>query len=843
MTDHALTEAPSLRSLPLAMRAEAGPVAARGAALPYTLQHGIDPRLLSVPPIMELQRIAGNRAVAGLLQRQPGPGPTGGPGPGPGPTTGPTAGPGATGGPTTGQTGATPTVTATPPDPLADSRIKWIEDLPTTIRLSIDSVGENKLRNRIAKLDASIARQKAAIDKAATKDAKDAATKAMESDADVKAKADLNAAQGKGWATKRIALMDYMGCSLGGDVGVERYYKALVPFGPEDLWVHPEVARRLIRVRDDLKAENVPMPDTSVGFALRGRHIHPAKEDKYPGMMTHSLGVAIDWEAYKNVHFKDEALMALVGAVTGGSHNMNLPAGYLNTIVAMGEASMGKTLTAQQQKDAAGGDKVIETIGSEYDRLAGASDKLRDSLTFDTTKVLELHHTLIDLQKAIPPAAANLAKAKRRRGKDAAEAVKKAQEAFDSATAALPAKLAEVKPQLEELFKPWIKAINDAITATRKEAEPLLGGRPLEEVITDRGLASKEAAVKAATKPAAGDLAKLVKSSTATATATTTLRTKVAAARAYLDEKGTAQEKVDWSARLSDIEARAEKVMTKVGATRSEAQVLSGGAPAAASAAPTAKAKAPSWAKSVGAWEADLVKQEAAADTGEAALTTANTKLTPEAIQSAHTLRDERAASEAIRAKVTKPQFEQLQALKVKLFYLQQASDRLLNDASFMFKEKDARDPGVAQITGVLGLDPKARADLGGGGFFGTSTAGLEATKKGKPTSRSGFGKQFFQVMARYGFEPAATWHTADTMHFQVQGLVDQIMPVDACLEPPADAESKAKNDKEQAAIDAARAKSAAARTKAAAARTAGEAFSTGAAAAHTTWEKEGGKH
>ncbi len=838
MTDHLRSDEPSLRRA-LANPPERAPGYARDLVPALRTDPRTDAPVLSVAPILELQERAGNLAVTGLLQRQPDPKPGPKPDPKADPKPGPTPGPGQTPGQTPGPgptQGPAQTVTPTPPDPLADSRIKWIEDLPTTIRLSIDSVGDNKLRNRIAKLDTSIAKQRAAMDKAATKDAKDAAAKAMETNADVMAKAELNKAQGKGWATKRIALMDYMGCSLGGDVGVERYYKALVPFGPEDLWVHPEVARRLIKVRDDLKAENVPMPDTSVGFGLRGRHVHPAKEDKYPGMMTHSLGVAIDWEAYKNVHFKDEALMALVGAVTGGSHSMNLPAGYLKAIVAMGEASMGKTLTAQQQKDAAGGEKVIETIGTEYDRLATASDKMRDSLTFDTTKLLELHHTLIDLQKAIPPAAANLAKAKRRRGKDAAEAVKKAQEAFDTATAALPAKLAEVKPQLEELFKPWIKALNDSIAATRKEAEPLLGGRPLEEVITDRGLASKEEAVRAATKPAAGDLAKLVKSSTATATATTTIRTKVAAARAYLDEKGTDQEKVDWSARLADIETRAAKVMTKVGATRSEAQVLGGGAPGADAAAPTAKARKPNWTKEVAAWEADLAKQETAADTGEAALTTANAKLTPEAIQSAHTLRDERAASEKIRAKVTKPQFEQLQALKVKLFYLQQASDRLLNDASFMFKEKDARDPGVAQITGVLGLDPKARADLGGGGFFGTSTSGLDAIKKGKPTARSGFGKRFFQVMARYGFEPAATWHTADTMHFQVRGLVDQIMPADSCLEPPADAESKAKDEKALAAI-------ASARAKAAAARTAGEAFSTGAEAAHTTWEKEGGKH
>ena len=814
------------------MRPGGRPVPSRDAASPFDFDPGIEARVLSAPPVLDLQHSAGNTAVAGLLQRQPGPrpGPTPGPtpGPGPGPTTGPAPGPGPA-----GQTGTpAPPTPAPPPDPLADSRIKWIEDLPTTLRLSIDSVGDQKLRKRMYALDASIARQRAAIDKATTKDAKDLATKAMESDADVKAKADLERVRGSAWATNRIAFMDYLGCSLGGDPGVERYYRAMVQFGPNELWVHPEVARRLIRVRDDLKTESIPMPETDVGFGLRGRHIHPAKEDMYPGMMIHSLGIAIDWEAYKNVHFKDEAEMALVDAVIGGSHSMELQPRGLQTIVAMGEQAMGNTLTAQQLKDVANADAVVATIGTEYDRLAKGSDKLRDSLTFDKDKLLALHHTLIDLQAPIPGLEQRLAAAQRRKDK---KDVPAAQKALDDAKAALAGKLVEVKPQLEALFKPWTTALDKAMAATRKEAEPLLGGRPLEEVLTDVGLKSKEQDVAGRTKLAADDLRKLAKDAKATTTATNAIRSKVAAARAYLDSKGTDDEKAAWSTKLTDLEQRAAKVVVRVTATQSEVQVLGGSAPGSPPAPAAAKARKPAWDKEVAAWEADLVKQEASAGTGETGLTTANAKLTPDAIAAAHTLRDERAASEAIRAKVTKPQFAQLQALKIRLYNQKQASDRLFNDASFMFKGVDARNPGVAQLVGVLGQDPAAKADLGGGGFFGTATAGLDAIAKGKPTPRSGFGKRFFQVMARYGFEPAATWHTADTMHFQVRGLVAQVMPADSCKEPPADAESKAKDEKALAAIVAARA-------RAATERAAGAAFSTAAETAHGTWEREGSK-
>ena len=153
-----------------------------------------------------------------------------------------------------------------------------------------------------------------------------------------------------------------------------------------------------------------------------------------------------------------------------------------------------------------------------------------------------------------------------------------AQQALDDARAALANKLVEVKPQLETLFKPWTDALDKAIAATRKEAEPLLGGRPLEDVLTDVGLASKAQDVAAKTKPAASDLAKLVKDAKATTAATTTIRTKIAAARAYLDTKGTDEEKMSWSAKLTDLEGRAAKVVDRNTAAQSEAQVLAGSA-------------------------------------------------------------------------------------------------------------------------------------------------------------------------------------------------------------------------------------------------------------------------
>ena len=256
----------------------------------------------------ELQRTAGNRAVSGLLQRQP-PRPEAHRTPSP---CRPDRQPGA----------ARPRAAAGTRSPTAGSSGSRSCRRRSGCRSTAS--GTSRSAKRIRALDASIARQKAAIDKAATKDAKEIATKAMESDAEVKTKADLDRDQGNGWATNRSAFMDYLGCSLGGDAGVERYYRDMVPFGPKGAM---GASRR--------RASPDPRPGRPEGGEpadARDRrrvrapraHIHPEKEDMYPGMMIHSLGIAIDWEAYKNVHFKDEAEMALVDAVIGGSHSMEL---------------------------------------------------------------------------------------------------------------------------------------------------------------------------------------------------------------------------------------------------------------------------------------------------------------------------------------------------------------------------------------------------------------------------------------------------------------------------------------------------------------------------------------
>lgn len=801
----------------------------------------VGPEALLTPQLVDLQRVAGNSAVSQLLQRQAVP-PTPATKPGPQPTPGTKPG--------TIPTGATPAAAPTPAatpaaDPLSDTRIKWIEGLPAQIRASIDGAGDG-VEDRVRKVEGDIAKQRAALDAAKTDPDKKAA-----SDAITKLLAERDK-KTTSWAPKRLALLGYLGCQLGGDVGVERYFKSLVNW-TGGLWVHPEAARRLTRVRDELLKEGIQMPTTDNGFALRGRHVHGKKESESPGMMTHALGVAIDWEAYKNVHIKDEQLMHLITAVTGTAHHLELPSDAVATIRALGERSMGNA-PATDAKAVAKGDAMIATVGTEFDRVEAASDMFRDSLTFKKEDLMALHRELVTIGQPLRKAREDLKEAPG--NKNLIARIKQLEEASVK-------KMAENKVKLETLFKPWLDALKKAADGARKEAEglmkdPQLKGKKLEDVLTDIGLQSRAAGVKGLTGVVAKDLGALVNVTNGTINKAQTIRSNVAGARAYLDKSGSDQDKAAWTDRLAKLEERAAAVVGRGAAVTSESSVLRGGAPTKPAAAPNSKPRKTKWDKEVPAWEAEIGKHETAVGTSEATLTTTTGKVPKKDVAEAYKLRDDRAASEEIRTRVTKDQWSQLQDLKAKLWNLEQATYRLRNDASFMFGDASARDPGVAQLTGPLEENEShSRSDIGGGGFFGTAKSAKEAAAKveakdaeeaakraakGLPVDpakkktplppRAGFSKRFFQVMVKYGFEPAARWREADSMHFQVAGLAADIVPTKECIEPPADAEGKAKTDDEKAKIAALRAAAAGARTR-------GEDYSKAAETANKAWTGE----
>jgi hypothetical protein len=649
-------------------------------------------------------------------------------------------------------------------DPLASPRIAWIESLPVEKRSTIDSLG-GPLTARIRKLENQLAKASLAQD----------AAKAGAAQAELDT---IKRKQASTWFTRRTAFMDYMACTLGGDAGVRRYWEALTTWGNE--WgfvVHPEVARRLDRVEAELAEHGVPMPQTTVGQSLRGDHTANKRERKSPGMMSHAMGVAADWFAYKNVHLTDERLMRVISAVTGGPHHMRLPKGGLSTITAMGEASMGRGSV-----DPAKAREVIDAIGAEFDRLQAASDRFTTSLAAPKDEVLALQAALGPLADA-----AESAKAAWQKAKPDQKAERKA--AFDAARAALDAKEAELKPRLEALFAPWLTALDQKAKEIEKTAADR--GVRLDEVTTEQTLKAKRDAVVASAAPAKKALGTVIAAAKGAGTRASGVRDAAAGAAAYLaggkaPKSATDEQRAAWPGAVDAVLTRAGATVMTASGLKEEAELLSGAAPS-----PLARGKdgRPAFRgeRDLTAWSASLDKADASLQGAAEQLSTAAATLPPEQRDAALDVARLVASNEAVKARagIGKAGLVELQAQKKELYWVQQAAKDLLEDASFMFKDPSVKNPGVVQLLGHLG------EGYGGGGFFGTTTVGRRDPK----SDDAGFGKLFFQTMAKYGFEPAASWHTADTMHFEVEALVQSIVPPEHCEEPPADAEEKARSD------------------------------------------------
>jgi hypothetical protein len=655
------------------------------------------------------------------------------------------------------------------PDPLTDSRIAWIDALPVVKRATIDGLG-GPLTTRVRKLEAKLAKADQ------TKD--DAAGAAARTELDA-----IKRKNASDWSTHRIAFMDYMGCTLGGDAGVRRYWEALTTWGDE--WgfvVHPEVARRLDRVKAELAQYGVPMPQTTVGQSLRGDHTANKRERKSPGMMSHAMGVAADWFAYKNVHLTDERLMRVISAVTGGPHHMQLPKGGLSTITAMGEASMGTGTV-----DPAKAQEVIDAIGAEFDRLQAASDRLTTSLSTPKEEVLALQSALAPLAGAAETAKVAWQKAVSQKAKPAQQAEKKA--AFDTAQAALDAKETELKPRLEALFAPWLTALDQKAKEIEKAAADR--GVSLDEVTTEQTLKAKRGALVVSAAPAKKALAKIAAAAKGAGTRAAGVRGAAAGAVAYLGSgkaprAATADQLGTWPGTVGGIMQRAAAAVSGASRLKEEAELLSGAAPAPLGAGKDAK-PAFRGERDLTSWVGTLDTAEEALRSTAKDLEAAAATLPPGQRDAAQDLAGLVASNAAVTARegIGKAGLAQLQEQKKELYWVQQAAKDLLQDASFMFKDPSVKNPGVVQLLGQAG------DQYGGGGFFGTTAVGRRNPK----SDEAGFGKLFFQTMAKYGFEPAASWHTADTMHFEVEALVQTIVPPEHCEEPPADAEDKARAD------------------------------------------------
>jgi hypothetical protein len=664
---------------------------------------------------------------------------------------------------------------ASKPDanPLDDARTKWVDALPIGVRSSIDAIG-NGLESKMRDLERLAAGGKSRAPKKLTAAERADPTAALES---------IRAQQGATWAVNRNKFMDYMAPSLGGDDGVKSYFSSLVSYGASELFVHPEVARRLKRVEEELKGLSLPMPQTSVGFSARGDHLHDKskRKRKSPGMLAHAMGLAIDYFAYKNVHLTDPRLRAVLEAVSGRAPNMQLPEGALRTIVQSGEAKMGKGNVDETKWK-----EVEKKIGEEFDALVKASNDVEASLGSGAgslrEEVIERHRQLMAV-RAERNRLRSAAKRARRKEKGAAEA------AAAEAEARVAAVEAELKSQLPRLFGPWLDKITARINQLKARAQEQ--DVDLEQVSTDQSIRDLSGRAGKALKPGKRLLSQSSSRAKASVEAAVSVINRVdgnlEAIHAARVPRGTTEADTgQWLKELQTIRAEANVLLSQAMTVDRQASEVLGTRPLASPKPRELKVrrfKGPS----------DLTSLRKKLDGAQMSLTAAaesfakGQSAAPEASGLAKELRERKARNAEIEAKVGKNAFQKLQTDKRDLFWLRQASQDLVTDLDFMFKDVSVKDPGAAQLLG--GMD----SEYGGGGFFGPTERSFGLTKDDRHYHESGFNRQFFQTMASYGFEIAATWTTSDAMHFELESLVSQIVPPDSAEADPAGAEARGK--------------------------------------------------
>lgn len=594
----------------------------------------------------------------------------------------------------------------------------------------------------------------------------------------------------------RVTFVENMRCYFGTDAAVQAHFSNIVQFEGTQLWVHSSVADRLRKVKTAMEAQGVPMPSTTVGQALRGRHLHPKGKGPGRGMMSHAAGFAVDWHAYRNPHIVDPRIHALIEAVTGGPPAMHLGLGegagreeltYSSRRKLIREMGQGKADPGRERQ-------LLESIEKEYLRLEKGSTEFKASLP--QGHIDELRSLLELRAKAEGKQAIYLARVKQ--GKKAKpEDVEAARLAAEQAAEEYEAKLQDVQSGLEQIFAPWLEKIAKAIVDI-EDAAQAMGVDIRTEVTTEptlKGLRAKEAELAKAQAPHRKASRSLAASVGKLETELTMIQTRLEAARPYLDKvrpegagapvpkgrKGpTLEQWNELDQAVTELTPLARQRAEQAHAIR--AYILE------STFGPTARPKAPAMgtpkARSVTKNELDVWRSRLAASEAEIVAfderwSEAET-LQAQAAHEHETVRLDRMTreqlNEATRKKVGKPKFAELQDKKAKLYWLEETAKALKEDMTFIFKPRDVRDPGVTQLLGIL---PATE----GGGFFGPDKpGGAAAAAAGKMSSEHGFNLLFFQTMARHGFDLGASWEQSpDTMHFELVEAVEQLGTTGAC--------------------------------------------------------------
>jgi predicted nucleic acid-binding Zn-ribbon protein len=567
----------------------------------------------------------------------------------------------------------------------------------------------------------------------------------------------------------RVTFMNTMRALFGSDAKTQEHFQAIKPMGNDKsfpLWAHVSTRERLLNVQDELKQQDIPMPNTDVALGLRGDHLHP--QGKSAGWFTHATGFAIDWKAYATPHIKSGSLIALFETVTGGSPHMDFKMTVTQRLDLIEKMGQGSATEAESQA-------FLDRVEAEYTRLKAGSDKFKTDLPETSLKPLR---EVEAARTAIATGQRKLAQLVRS-GKGSKDAVQAVKDEIAAAQKDFAAKKADATAHLKEIFAPWTKKLDGEIATIDRLAAAK--GVDLNRLTGDFGF--KELDTKlAGLGVKAGSLQKQAAAVAAQVFAVqqqlNTIAARVAAARAWMAAPATAAPPAALADALDALTARLNEAGAALTPLKATLATLAPKAPVDPKPPAAPKPAAITAAQvSALAGQADRVLANTkAAGAKLATVAPALLELTAQIGATTTDIAERRAyrkqkteelggGTDRAAQKKGAAEVAALLAQKVQWLRLKEAKNGLETDANnFVFKGPDVRDPGITQLLGMM-------TGTRGGGFFtpDAESGGAADAKAGRWSYSEGFNLAFAKAMLANGFEWGVAWAgQSDTMHFEL---------------------------------------------------------------------------
>lgn len=608
--------------------------------------------------------------------------------------------------------------------------ITWIDDLPGYIKTQIDTFSEDYFDKQVPD------KKKALMEKR---------------------------------SANRATFVRNMRPYLGSDAAIAAHFKDIHPVSSikdqgDQLWTHSSTRERLLEVKADVEAKGSPMPSTTVGQSLRGRHLHPESKAPGAGMMTHAMGFAIDWKAYATPHVTDQRLHALFETVTDRKPALDIGVGWTqrhDLIEAMGKDKNGVSAAGQQ---------LLDKIEKDFNDLVAASNRFKVDLPETSLAPLRAVESARSAVVSAERDLAQLYKSKRRTKQqieDAKAKIVAARAAFDEAVTV-------ARPLLPAIFKPWTDKLDARIAKIEADASAKdvdLGKLTGKHGFQDLG--KKLAGIKRSQRPHLG-VAKAVLGEVRRVLATINeVAHRVATAEAWLAAPGRrAPDPADaerWAGDLAELRGQLDAVRAAAQPLQSTLAAL---VPGAKIDVKERKPGAPArfTDSTISALRKKLDALPGRIEGGTTKLEKVREPLA-ELVASEQSVAADIASRKEYTAAATKrlgkAGVQSLLADKLRLISLRGAKDGLLTDAKgFVFGAKSVKNPAITQLLGIMG-------GTEGGGFVTPDRDGGEQQRKqaqaGKWSSEYGFNTTFVLAMVRRGFELGVAWEQSpDTMHFEL---------------------------------------------------------------------------